>query len=93
MQLINDMNFLMCGAFTSICTWLRNSPISKIAASGRWELRRRKAAVGAFGGEELILRRSPEQAHRPAGLRETSSYSRFGDTEATRATAYWFRVF
>jgi len=22
MQLINDMNFLMCDAFTSICTWL-----------------------------------------------------------------------
>lgn len=83
MQLINDMNFLMCDAFTSICTWMRNSLICEGAASGRRELRRRKVAVGAFGGEELIPRSTPEQALRPEGLRETSSYSRFVDTETT----------
>lgn len=50
MQLINDMNFLMCDAFTSICTWLPSSLICKAAASGRWEVRRRKAAEGGLLG-------------------------------------------
>lgn len=52
MQLINDMNFLMCDAFTSICTWLRSSLICKAAASGRREVRRRKAAKGGLWRRE-----------------------------------------
>jgi len=60
MQLVNNMNFLMCGAFTSICTCLHNSLVCKAAASGRRELSRRKVVVGTLGGEELVVSSSPE---------------------------------
>lgn len=64
MQLINDMNFLMCDAFTSVCTWLPSSLICKAAASGRREVRRRKAAEGGLWGRgpdpEKLSRASQE---------------------------------